>query len=149
MNFAGTATREKQKHSIGEDPLFDNVDHHAEQKLIRKLDLWIIPPVMLMYLFSFLDRVNIGNARLYGLEAELGLVGNQFQTAVSILFVTYILSELPSNLVLKKFRPSRWLSFLVASWGIVATLTGIVHSYAGLLVCRLVLGKPQHFVGGR
>lgn len=141
MKFTKSSNHEKHKHSIGDDPLFHDIDHHAEQKLIRKLDLWIIPPVMLMYLFSFLDRVNIGNARLYGLEADLGLVGNQFQTAVSILFVTYILSELPSNLVLKKFRPSRWLSFLVVSWGIVATLTGVVQSYAGLLVCRLFLGK--------
>lgn len=56
---------------------------------------------MLLYLFSFLDRVNIGNARLYGLEDDLGMAGNQYQTAVSILFVTYILSELPSNLVIK------------------------------------------------
>ena len=45
---------------------------------------------MTLYLFSFLDRVNIGSARLYGLEEDLGLVGVQFQVAVSILFVTYI-----------------------------------------------------------
>jgi len=63
-------------------------------------------------MFDDFHSVNIGNARLYGMEADLGLVGNQYQTAVSLLFVTYILSELPSNLVLKKFRPSRWLSFI-------------------------------------
>jgi len=49
---------------------------------------------MALYLFSFLDRVNIGNARLYGLEEDLGLVGVQFQAAVSVLFVTYIVSGL-------------------------------------------------------
>lgn len=119
------------------------IDHAAEKRLIRKLDLWIVPPVMLLYLFSFLDRVNIGNARLYGLEDDLGMKGNQFQTAVSILFVTYILSELPSNLVIKQFKPSRWLAFLTTSWGIVATLTGIVQSYGGLIACRLVLGALE------
>ncbi len=95
-------------------------------------------------MFDDCHSVNIGNARLYGMEADLGLVGNQYQTAVSLLFVTYILSELPSNLVLKKFRPSRWLSFIAIrcvtpssisiyllfwlaealtafSWGIIAT----------------------------
>ena len=61
---------------------------------------------------DFLPRVNIGNARLYGMEKDLDLKGNQYQTAVSLLFVTYILSELPSNLVLKKFTPSRWISFI-------------------------------------
>lgn len=105
------------------------IDHAAEQRLVRKLDLYIIPIVMLLYLFSFLDRqvihwcepnerklmirrVNIGNARLYGMEKDLGLVGNQYQTAVSLLFVTYLLSEVPSNLVLKKFTPSRWIAFI-------------------------------------
>ena len=48
--------------------------------------------------------MNIGNARLYGLEEDLGMDSTQFQTAVSILFVTYILSEVPSNLVLCPFQ---------------------------------------------
>ncbi|KAH7311327.1 major facilitator superfamily domain-containing protein [Stachybotrys elegans] len=119
------------------------IDEEAEKRLLRKLDLWIVPPVMLLYLLSFLDRVNIGNARLYGMEEDLGLVGGQYQTAVSVLFVTYILSELPSNLVIKRFTPSRWIAFITTSWGIVATLTGIVQSYGGLLACRLILGALE------
>jgi MFS family permease len=98
---------------------------------------------MLLYLFSFLDRVNIGNARLYGMEKDLGLKGNMYQTATSILFVTYLLSEVPSNLVLKKVRPSRWIAFIATSWGIIATLTGVVQNYAGLIVCRLLLGLVE------
>ncbi|KAH6695606.1 high-affinity nicotinic acid transporter [Plectosphaerella plurivora] len=119
------------------------IDEQAEKALLRKLDRWIIPPVMLLYLFSFLDRVNIGNARLYGMEEDLGMTGNQFQTAVSLLFVTYILSETPSNLVIKYFTPSKYLAFLTVSWGIVATLTGIVQNYAGLLACRVILGALE------
>ncbi|KAF3347837.1 hypothetical protein VD0002_g3222 [Verticillium dahliae] len=119
------------------------IDELAEKALLRKLDRWIVPPVMLLYLLSFLDRVNIGNARLYGLEEDLGLEGNQFQIAVSVLFVTYILSETPSNLVIKYFTPSRYLAFLTVSWGIVATLTGIVQNYAGLLACRVILGALE------
>lgn len=61
-------------------------------------------------------RVNIGNARLYGMEEDLGLVQNQYQTAVSLLFVTYLLSEVPSNLVLKRFTPSRWIAFITIVW---------------------------------
>lgn len=117
------------------------IDHAAEKKLVKKLDLNIIPIVMLLYLFSFLDRqvihrfqpdetwleklmvrrVNIGNARLYGMEEDLGLVRNQYQTAVSLLFVTYLLSEVPSNLVLKKFTPSRWIAFITIVWSFMAS----------------------------
>ncbi|KAL2672887.1 hypothetical protein Neosp_013604 [[Neocosmospora] mangrovei] len=119
------------------------IDEKAEKMLLRKLDRWIIPPVMLLYLFSFLDRVNIGNARLYGLEEDLGLVGDQYQLTVSILFVTYTLSEVPSNIVLKKFTPSRWLALITTGWGVVATLTGIVQSFHGLIICRLLLGALE------
>lgn len=114
-----------------------------ERRLVRKLDLYIVPLIMGLYLFSFLDRVNIGNARLYGLEADLGLSPTQFQVAVSILFVTYLTLEVPSNLVLKLFTPRRWIAFIAISWGLVATLSGLVQSYAGLLACRLLLGALE------
>lgn len=114
-----------------------------EKKLVRKPDLYLIWLVMGLYLFSFLDRVNIGNARLYSLESDLGLVGTQYQTAVSILFVTYIVFEVPSNLVLKKFTPRYWIAFITTAWGIIATLTGLVESYGSLVACRILLGAVE------
>lgn len=81
--------------------------------------------------------------RLYGLDEDLNLFGNRYQLAVSILFVTYIPSELPSNLVLKKLRPSRWIAFIATSWGIIATLSGVVQSYGGLIAARLFLGLVE------
>ncbi|KAJ0157981.1 putative transporter, partial [Colletotrichum tanaceti] len=120
-----------------------DADAAVEKKIVRKLDMHIIPLVMLLYLFSFLDRVNIGNARLYNLERDLDMHGNQFQVAVSILFVTYIIFEVPSNLVLKLFTPRRWIAFITVSWGVIATLTGLVHSYGALIACRLLLGAVE------
>ncbi|RVD80425.1 uncharacterized protein DFL_008322 [Arthrobotrys flagrans] len=116
-------------------------DPVLEAALVRKLDFHIIPVVMLLYLCSFLDRINIGNARLYGLEEDLGITGTlKYQTAVSLLFVTYLLFEVPSNLVIKRFRPSRWIAFITTAWGLVATFTGLTQSYGGLIACRLLLG---------
>ncbi|KAF2130037.1 high-affinity nicotinic acid transporter-like protein [Dothidotthia symphoricarpi CBS 119687] len=136
-HVAKSIRSDEVERQIGEvDPIY-------EAKLVRKLDLHIIPVVMLLYLLSFLDRVNIGNARLYGLEEDLGLNSSQFQIVVSILFVTYILSELPSNLVLKKLRPSRWIAFITVAWGIIATLTGTVKSFGGMIACRLLLGAVE------
>ncbi|KAI9676840.1 MAG: hypothetical protein M1817_006679 [Caeruleum heppii] len=119
------------------------IDHVAEKKLVRKLDVHIVPIVILLYLLSFLDRVNIGNARLYGLEDDLNLTSNQFQIATSILFVTYVTFEVPSNLVLKKFTPSRYISAITTIWGIIATLTGLTQNYASLIACRLLLGAVE------
>ncbi|KAA6411638.1 MAG: MFS general substrate transporter [Lasallia pustulata] len=120
-----------------------DIDYAAEKRLVRKLDIYIIPLVMLLYLLSFLDRVNIGNARLYGMEEDLGLKGNEYQIAVSLLFVTYTTSELPSNLVLKKFQPSKWISIITTLWGIIATLTGVTHTYGELIACRILLGLVE------
>ncbi|KAI1812821.1 DNA-repair protein rad2 [Poronia punctata] len=111
-----------------------------EKKLLRKLDLHLIPLVMLLYTFSFLDRVNIGNARLYHLEEDLGLTPEQFQIAVSILFVTYLVFEIPSNLVLKPFGPQRWLAFIAFVWGILALCTGFVRNFGELVALRVLLG---------
>lgn len=69
---------------------------------------------------------------------------NQFQVAVSLLFVTYVLSEVPSNIILKHYvSPSRWISFITVSWGLIATLMGLCHNYASLLACRLLLGLVE------
>lgn len=147
---SGISNPTEKPGSIGRDSTEEHISGEMaeellvnEKKLVRKLDLHLIPFVMLAYLLSFLDRVNIGNARLYGLEEDLGLKGNQFQTAVSILFVTYITFEVPSNLVLKKFTPSRWLAFITTAWGIVATMSGLVQSYGGLIAVRVLLGALE------
>ncbi|KAL4808420.1 major facilitator superfamily domain-containing protein [Aspergillus unguis] len=141
MSSLGMSDKEVEAQAVDHNDI--HIDPAAEKALIRKLDGWLIPPVMLLYLLSFLDRVNIGNARLYGMEEDLGLEGDQYQIAVSILFVTYILSELPSNLVIQRMKPSRWISFITTGWGIVATLTGIVQSYGGLIACRVILGALE------
>jgi MFS family permease len=77
------------------------------------------------------------------LEADLGLHGSQYQIAVSLFFCTYVAFEIPSNLVLKKFTPSRFLSSLTVGWGLVATLTGLCQNFAGLVACRLLLGVVE------
>jgi len=69
----------------------------AEIRLVRKLDIWILPILWLMYWLNFLDRNAITVARLDGLEKELKLTGNQYQTCISILFVGYVLGQIPAS----------------------------------------------------
>ncbi|QDS71511.1 hypothetical protein FKW77_004894 [Venturia effusa] len=139
VELDGKSDREVEKSPVEkcEESLALQIDQQAEARLVRKLDIYIIPIITLL--------VNIGNARLYGLERDLKLKGNQYQIAVSLLFVTYILGELPSNLIIKKIGPSRWVPFLCICWGLIATLTGVVRNFAGLVACRLLLGL---FEGG-
>ncbi|RAL00136.1 MFS general substrate transporter [Aspergillus ibericus CBS 121593] len=120
-----------------------NLSHINEKKLLRKMDLHLMPMLTLLYLFSFLDRGNIGNARIEGMEDDLHLGGTQYNWALMVFFFTYTVFELPSNLILQKVRPSIWIPSLMVAWGIVMTLMGIVTNYKGLLIARAFLGAAE------
>jgi MFS family permease len=79
-------------------------------------------------------------AKLAGLEDDLGLVGNQFNVAVSILNVGYILMQLPSNMILTRVRPSRYLPLFVCLWSVVSGCTAAADNYTHLVVIRFFLG---------
>ncbi|THC97914.1 hypothetical protein EYZ11_002612 [Aspergillus tanneri] len=107
-----------------------------EKALLRKLDLRLLPPLTVLYLLSFLDRSNVGNARLEGLTTDINMTGNQYLTGLTLYFIGYVLFEIPCNIVLKKTTPRIWLPTLTLIWGIVATLLGVVQNYAGYLTSR-------------
>ncbi len=64
-------------------------------------------------------------------------------TVVTVFFFTYCAFEVPSNLLLKKLRPSIWLPTIMVAWGTVMTLMGIVQGYHGLLIARIFLGVTE------
>ncbi|KAF7714573.1 Uncharacterized protein PECH_008360 [Penicillium ucsense] len=126
--------------AIASPSSFEGIDEAA---VLRKMDLRLIPMLSILYLLAFLDRGNIGNAKVEGLLEDLHMTGSQFNWTLTVFFFTYCAFELPSNLMLKKLRPSRWLPLIMVAWGIVMTLMGIVQSYGGLLATRLALGIAE------
>ncbi|KAJ5453506.1 uncharacterized protein N7458_004462 [Penicillium daleae] len=114
-----------------------------EKSLLRKLDLRLLPPLTLLYLLSFLDRSNVGNARLEGMTDDIKMTGNQYLTGLTLYFIGYVLFEVPANTVLKLTRPSIWLPTLTLIWGVVATLLGVVQNYPGYLASRFFLGVAE------
>lgn len=121
-----------------------------ELALVRKIDLRLLPMIILMYIMNYLDRNNIAAARLAGLEEELELTSTQYLTALSILFVGYILMQIPSNLFLNKIgKPALYLPTVMIVWGIISGATGAVQSYGGLVGVRFCLGfvEAAYFPG--
>ncbi|KAL8399501.1 hypothetical protein RB594_000038 [Gaeumannomyces avenae] len=125
-----------------EDALFlANFPPEAKKRVIRKIDLRLIPMLMILYLMTYLDKTNIGNAKIEGLLESLHMTGDQFNIALSVFFPPYILAEVPSNILIQKFkRPSTYMGIIIVAWGIIMTLTGIVQNFAGLVVVRFLLG---------
>ncbi|RHZ48335.1 uncharacterized protein CDV56_103866 [Aspergillus thermomutatus] len=114
-----------------------------EKALLRKLDYRLLPPLTILYLLSFLDRSNVGNARLEGMATDIGMTGNMYLTGLTLYFIGYVAFEVPSNIVLKRTTPRIWLPTLTLLWGIVATLLGVVQNYAGYLTSRTALGIAE------
>ncbi|KAG9256004.1 major facilitator superfamily domain-containing protein [Emericellopsis atlantica] len=118
-------------------------------KLMRKLDMRLIPIVSILDLIMFVNADaafptgNIANARLAGLEEDLGMEGDQYNVALTIFFVSYIVFEVPANMALKYLSPRIWITLIAVSWGLVMTLMGLVHNYEGLLAARFMLGVPE------
>lgn len=94
-------------------------DDPEVKRIMRKVDWRLLPPLAVLYLHSFMDRSNIGNAKVASMNADLKLTGPQYNMALTVFFFTYGIFEVPSNIVLKLMRPSWWITILVISWGTV------------------------------
>ncbi|TPX46534.1 hypothetical protein SeMB42_g03648 [Synchytrium endobioticum] len=87
--------------------------------LLRKIDSRLLPWLIICYIFSIIDRVNLGNAKIANsetadsLQQSLNLTGLQFNSAVAVFFITYCLFEIPSNLMLKRATPSVWFARII------------------------------------
>jgi len=109
-------------------------------RLRRKIDWRLLPLLSLMYLCSFLDRVNIGNAKVAGLERDIGLTPDQYSWALSIFFIGYIIAETPSQMLLKLVGPRRWISMCMLLWGTLTMLLAACKSASSLYATRFFLG---------
>ncbi|PGH29978.1 hypothetical protein GX50_07278 [[Emmonsia] crescens] len=125
---------------VTETQSIESMDRIVEKKVVWKCDLYVVPILSFLMCLGFLDRINIGNARLQGLEKDLGMSGHDFNIALFIFFIPYMVCEVPSNIILKKVAPSTWLSCVMMGWGLVTVFQGVTDSFAGLLVCRFFLG---------
>ncbi|KAG8860505.1 hypothetical protein FRB96_003759 [Tulasnella sp. 330] len=114
-----------------------------EAALVRKFDRRIMPLVTILYLSNFIDRTNVGNAKVAGLAKDLHLVGYQYNTGLSVFYIAYALAEIPSNLILKGAGANRWLPVIIMSFGFITFITSWVTSFAGFMVVRILLGISE------
>jgi len=135
-----STTLEDEKISLESDNSTIVADLDAEAKLARKTDWHIVPTVFLLYLWCFIDRANIGNARLAGFEKDLGLKGYDFNLILTSFYVPYVVFELPSTLACKYFGPGRWLPFVSFMFGLCSLCTAFVHTRAQASGVRFLLG---------
>ncbi|KAM5381122.1 hypothetical protein ACJZ2D_003038 [Fusarium nematophilum] len=115
------------------------VEKRLKLKLDARCGLFV-----LIYIMNYLDRNNIAAARLRGLQEDLKLNDNEYATCLSILYVGYILMQVPSNILINRIqRPSLYLAAIMLLWGLISTLSGNVHNFAGMVTIRFFLGFTE------
>lgn len=110
-----------------------------EDALYRKVILRIVPLFFLGFIMSYLDRVNIGFAKLQ-MAADFGLTNASFALGASVFFWGYMLFEIPSNLILRRVGARAWIARIMITWGIVSTLMIFSRNEAAFYSLRFLLG---------
>jgi MFS family permease len=118
------------------------VDDNFELKTYHKVDLRIIPFMFLCYILAYLDRVNVGFAKLQMLK-DLSLSDAAFATGAGIFFIGYFFFEVPSNVLLKKFGARMWIARIMISWGVISSAMMFVTGEWSFYIMRFLLGIAE------
>jgi MFS family permease len=113
-----------------------------EARAYSKVDWRLIPFLFLCYILAYLDRVNVGFAKLQMVK-DLSLSDAAFATGAGIFFIGYFFFEVPSNILLKKFGARAWIARIMISWGVISSLMMFVHSERAFYAMRFLLGIAE------
>lgn len=124
----------------------DQYDHRSlgevGERTLRRVRNRILPFVVLLYFFAYLDRNNVGFAQK-ALSADVGLTATVFGFGAGVFFIGYALFEVPSNGAMHRFGARKWLARILISWGICATAMALVQGPASFSVLRFLLGAAE------
>ncbi|KIY45715.1 MFS general substrate transporter [Fistulina hepatica ATCC 64428] len=109
-------------------------------KLKRKIDLYLLPLMWLCYGVQQTDKTSLGTMATFGLEGDLGLVGQQYSWLTTIFYITYMCFEFPSNIVLQRWRMGKTLSIYMICWGVVVLCIGFTHNFKQIVALRALQG---------
>ena len=125
--------------------------HNAElgKRVMRKIDFWLVGFYSVVYIFRVIDSSNYANAAIINLEAgtgikkELHFNSSQWAWTQSIFSYSYLIFEPTNTILLKGFKPSRWMFVLILSWGICACSAGAVQDFPGMMCVRFAIGLAE------
>ncbi|KZV74541.1 MFS general substrate transporter [Peniophora sp. CONT] len=143
MSAREDVTEKAERASSTSLKLYDEYDTPEDRKLMRKVDWRLLPILTLLYLLSFLDRSNVGNAKIDGLTQDIHVSNPAYNTSLALYFIAYVTFEVPANIILKRLNPQVWLPTLTLVWGIVSMCQGFVKSQGSLFGIRYLLGATE------
>ncbi|GAA5975355.1 hypothetical protein JCM11641_005950 [Rhodosporidiobolus odoratus] len=120
-----------------------HIDEEAESRLARKIDWHILPVVALIYLFCFIDRANIANARIAGLERDLNMEGLDYSILATSFYVAYVVFEFPCQMLNKWMGPGRSIPLLSFCFGSLTFAVAYCPTFGSVVAVRFLLGIAE------
>lgn len=118
-------------------------------RVLRKIDLYILPVVLGIYLLQALDKATLAYASVFGLVEDAHLVGQQYSWLGSVVYLAQLVAQPLIAYLLVKLPLGKFLAVVVFLWGIALSSMPAAHNFGGLLACRLMLGLFEAGVGKR
>src|SRR5919205_1673557 len=106
-------------------PRVNAPDTALAERTRRRVTRRLIPYLMFIYLLAFLDRANLGVAKLQ-MQRDLGFTDAVVGFGAGIFFLGYLLLDLPGSIIVERWSARKWIARIMVSWGMVATLTGFI-----------------------
>ncbi|KAL1599404.1 hypothetical protein SLS59_006422 [Nothophoma quercina] len=135
--------------STNSDAEVASVSPEFEKSLMRKIDFWLVGFYSLVYIFRVIDSANYSNAAIINLEAgtgikkQLGFTPSQWAWTLSIFSYSYLIFEPTNTILLKLFKPSRWMFVLIMAWGISACCSAAAMNFSGMMCVRFAIGMAE------
>ncbi|GMM38371.1 hypothetical protein DASC09_057100 [Saccharomycopsis crataegensis] len=122
------------------------LDPVKEKKLVRKIDLYILPMLCILMSCQLMDKSTNSYASIVGLTTDLKMDTRTYSWVGSSFYLGYLVFLYPANMILQKTPISKTLAFAVLFWGIVICCHGACHSSDTFLLCRTLLGMLESFM---
>ncbi|KIW64320.1 hypothetical protein PV04_09263 [Phialophora macrospora] len=116
-------------------------DPKATKRLLRKIDFTIVPCMIAVYFLQYLDKTTISYAAVMGLRTDTHLVGQDYSNVAMMFYIGFLAAEFPTQYLAQRIsRLGKYLGANVMLWGVILSCMAACTSYAGLMICRTLLG---------
>ncbi|ETI20026.1 hypothetical protein G647_09041 [Cladophialophora carrionii CBS 160.54] len=122
------------------DPRLTQFTPEEQKRIIRRVDRRLVLTLGFLYTVSLMDRTNLGNAIVAGMGVDLQLVDSRYSIIVVVFFLTYVLLQPPSTVVIRKIGPRIFLPTITLLWGLTLLVFGFVREWTDMVALRLILG---------
>src|ERR1044071_8966329 len=114
------------------------VGRRARRRIFRRT----MPFLFALFVIAFLDRVNVGFAKLT-MAGELGFSASVYGFGAGIFFIGYFLLEIPGSLIAERWSARKWIARIMISWGVISIFTGFIHTETQFYWVRFLLGAAE------